>query len=435
MLNRNDQNQSNNSNNGMFDPGYKNKNTKPDDFPVLVDPTISERFSRVRLKAQRGNHRARQQLFTIYFLLISCFVAVVSLISWQTIKNTHRIQKSKNQQIVETHAKDSVKSQKARHDFTEKYNSMVSDTDNTDINVNDNTHDLEVLSSYLPKIDKRRVDLYQKKYDDISKKVKIQLQFNKFFVRNNPTNKEIKKSVTPDKVFAFNKKYNDKVQQIYDANNNDAFARRMNTDQNKLTTDATNLLSIYNSMTKLYSKLGSRDNNWSFKLNSNVITDRSQLNDDNLSMLQNKSKNLKIMSLSEITDKIKKMNYNWNNHLELVMALLNNSKDAANANYNNIARMINQLQEEQDRKAMQDRQNELNGLLKQSNDDDQDSFSDNNSNANSDSSSSDADSSSDTTSSSNNNNSNSSSTAASNVGGNNNGTTTDDNQQTIVLPN
>ena len=50
---------------------------------------------------------------------------------------------------------------------------MVSDTDNTDINVNDNTHDLEVLSSYLPKIDKRRVDPYQKKYDDISKKVKF----------------------------------------------------------------------------------------------------------------------------------------------------------------------------------------------------------------------------------------------------------------------
>lgn len=436
MLNRNDQNQSNNSNNGMFDPGYKNKNTKPDDFPELVDPTISERFSRVRLKAQRGNHRARQQLFTIYFLLISCFVAVVSLISWQTIKNTHRIQKSKNQQIVETHAKDSVKSQKARHDFTEKYNSMVSDTDNTDINVNDNTHDLEVLSSYLPKIDKRRVDPYQKKYDDISKKVKIQLQFNKFFVRNNPTNKEIKKSVTPDKVFAFNKKYNDKVQQIYDANNNDAFARRMNTDQNKLTTDATNLLSIYNSMTKLYSKLGSRDNNWSFKLNSNVITDRSQLNDDNLSMLQNKSKNLKIMSLSEITDKIKKMNYNWNNHLEFVIALLNNSKNAANANYNNIAKMINQLQEEQDRKAMQDRQNELNDLLKQSNDDDQDSFSDSNSNASSDSSSSDADSSSDTTNNNTNSSNNSSSTDTSSVGGNNNnGTATDANQQTIVLPN
>ena len=210
----------------------------------------------------------------------------------------------------------------------------------------------------------------------------------------------------------------------------------MNTDQNKLTTDATNLLSIYNSMTKLYSKLGSRDNNWSFKLNSNVIADRSQLNEDNLSMLQNKSKNLKIMSLSEITDKIKKMNYNWNNHLEFVIALLNNSKNAANANYNNIAKMINQLQEEQDRKAMQDRQNELNDLLKQSNDDDQDSFSDSNSNASSDSSSSDADSSSDTTTNNNTNSSNSSSsTNTSSVGGNNNGTTTDDNQQTIVLPN
>lgn len=437
MLNRNNKQSNNSNNNAMFDPGYQNNNdnnTKNDDFPKLVDPTIPQRFSRVRLKAQRGNHRARQQLFTIYFLLISCFIAVVSLISWQTVKNSHRIQKSKNQQIVETHAKDSVSSQKARHNFDEKYNSMLSDTDNTDININDNTHDLKVLQSYLPKIDKRRVDPYQKKYDNISQKVKIQLQFNKFFVRDNPSSKEIKKSVTPNKVFVFNKKYNDTVQRIYDANNNDAFARRMNTEQNKLTTDANNLLSIYNSMTKLYSKLGSKDNNWSFQLNSNVIADRNQLNDDNLSMLQNKSKNLKIMSLSEITDKIKKMNYDWNNHLEFVNALLNNSKNAANDNYNNIAKMINQLQEERDRKAMQDRQNQLNNLLRQANDDDQQTFSNNDDDNNSSSSES---SSSESSSSSSSTNSDTNSTSGNNTDTSNAGTTTsnNDNQQTIVLPN
>lgn len=437
MLNRNDDNHSTNSNNSMFDPTFKHQkeqNTSPqdDDFPKLVDPTIHQRFSRMRLRAQRGNHRAKQELFTIYFLLLAALVSVISLIGWQTLKNTNRIQKSKHQQIVETHAKDSVSSQNARHKFTEKYNSMLSDTDNTDIDINDTKEDLSKLQSYLPKIDNKRVAPYQKKYDNIKQKVQIQLAFNKFFVRNNPSNKEIKQNVTPNQVFAFNKKYNDTVQRIYDANNNDAFARRMNTDQNKLTSDANNLLSIYNSTTKLYSKLGSKQNNWSFTLNSNVIADRSQLNSDNLALIHNKSKNLKILSLSEITDKIKRMNYNWNNHLEFVNALLNNSKNAANNNYNSIAKMINQLQEEKDRKAMEERQNALNDLLRQSdNDDDNAPTLDNDNSDNSSSSSSDSSNGSNTDIPSS-----SPTTQPSDAGNNNNnGTATDDNQQTIVLPN
>lgn len=405
------------SNDSIFGDNYQNIQEQ---YNQIQAPT---RIGRLKQKFNNSSHHTKTIIVCVVSSLVIVILVIGGIISYYTLQNVNKIQRSKTEQNI-TNYKDNDKASsiKARHAFDEKYKSMLSDTDNTDININDNQHDIYVLHQYLNKISDNRKQPYQKKYNNIRKKVKIQLAFNNFFVRNNPSNKTIKPDITPDDVYKFNKKYNMKIQQIYDANSSDAFAHRMNMQQNKLTSDATNLLNIYNDTTKLYSKLGSKNNNWTYKLNSNVIPKQNQLNDSNLSILNDKNsdKKVTIQSLSEIQDKIKRLNFNWDNHLDLVKKLLSASNSVAANNFDNISKLIQQIQDEKAAKEAREQQDELNNILATQDFNEPDS--DDIDNSNNDNSSTSSESSS--SSSDNSSNDTTNDTQTSNVGGNN------DNQST-----
>lgn len=333
-------------------PYYSSENdtsyTNEEYIPENTEICHTNRHNKSVRQENNNNQVPHKKNIFVRVLIIIILVIIFilgGLILNLTIKRTHAINESKEQDAAQIAKYTENSSQKkVREEFDKKYNSIITGNNNTDIQQNVTMKDAKYLENKIDELSPSYKHDYQKKLNNIKPKIEIQVKFNKFFVNNTINSKAVKDSVTPNQIFKFNNKYDSVINKIYQNNNNDAFAKRMNSDQLRLTNDASAILDIYTETSSLYTQLGDKENNWTFKLNNNVVPDKGQLSDQNLDVLNKENNNgskIKLQLISDIQTKIQNLAFNWGNRLDLVKQLLNMSHNPAIDNYNNIVDAIN----------------------------------------------------------------------------------------------
>lgn len=267
-------------------------------------------------KAQK--HKRNVAMLVCIYLSLILGLAGISLLIWNlTIKNSNQIAKSKDDQILHYQDNDTKSSIAARRQFDKLYDELTSSSDGTDIKQGDTLSDLKPLKAQLDKISFKKKKLYQKRYNSLSEKTKIQQAWNKMFVDGNDTN-ALKADVTPQTVYDFNRNYNGRIAALYDDNNDDSFVSRINSAQKELTNDANKILKINQDTTNLFSQLGNNNNGWTYIVKGNVVSDKSSIASSDLKLINSPS----LISVAAVNKEIDSLNYDWSNQLKQIKKIL-----------------------------------------------------------------------------------------------------------------
>lgn len=275
-------------------------------------------FSVNKYRKAQKHKRNVAMLVCIYLSLILGLVGTTLLIWNLTVKNSNQIAKSKDEQILHYRDNDTKNSIAARQQFDKLYDELTSSSDGTDIKQSNTLSDLKPLKAQLDKISFKTKKLYQKRYNSISEKIKIQQAWNKMFVDGNDTN-ALKADVTPQTVYNFNRDYNGRIAALYDDNNDDAFVSRINSSQTKLTNDANKILKINQDTTNLFSQLGDNNNGWTYIVKDNVVSDKASIASSDLKLINNSSS---LISVADVKKEIDSLNYDWSNQLKQIKKIL-----------------------------------------------------------------------------------------------------------------
>lgn len=275
-------------------------------------------FSVNKYRKAQKHKRNIAMLVCIYLSLILGLVGT-SLLIWNlTVKNSNQIAKSKDDQILHYRDNDTKSSITARRQFDKLYDELTSSSDGTDIKQSDTLNDLKPLKAQLDKISFKKKKLYQKRYNSLSEKIKIQQAWNKMFVDGNDTN-ALKAEVTPQTVYDFNRNYNGRIAALYDDNNDDSFVSRINSSQRELTNDANKILKINQDTTNLFSQLGDNNNGWTYIVKGNVVSDKASVASSDLKLINNSSS---LISVAAVNKEIDSLNYDWSNQLKQIKKIL-----------------------------------------------------------------------------------------------------------------
>lgn len=275
-------------------------------------------FSVNKYRKAQKHKRNVAMLACIYLSLILGLVGTTLLIWNLTVKNSNQIAKSKDDQILRYRDNDTKSSIAARRQFDKLYDELTSSSDGTDIKQSDTLSDLKPLKAQLDKISFKKKKLYQKRYNSISEKIKIQQAWNKMFVDGNDTN-ALKADVSPQTVYNFNRDYNGRIAALYDDNNDDSFVSRINSSQKELTNDANKILKINQDTTNLFSQLGDNNNGWTYIVKGNVVSDKANIASSDLKLINNSSS---LISVATVNKEIDSLNYDWSNQLKQIKKIL-----------------------------------------------------------------------------------------------------------------
>lgn len=275
-------------------------------------------FSVNKYRKAQKHKRNVAMLVCIYLSLILGLVGTTLLIWNLTVKNSNQIAKSKDDQILHYRDNDTKSSIAARRQFDKLYDELTSSSDGTDIKQSDTLSDLKPLKVQLDKISFKKKKLYQKRYNSLSEKIKIQQAWNKMFVDGNDTN-ALKADVSPQTVYNFNRNYNGRIAALYDDNNDDSFVSRINSSQKELTNDANKILKINQDTTNLFSQLGDNNNGWTYIVKGNVVSDKANIASSDLKLINNSSS---LISVSTVNKEIDSLNYDWSNQLKQIKKIL-----------------------------------------------------------------------------------------------------------------
>lgn len=302
---------------------FDNHRTIPDNKinrPVSFGPPKQSvnHFSVNKYRKAQKHKRNVAMLVCIYLSLILGLVGTTLLIWNLTVKNSNQIAKSKDDQILHYRDNDTKSSIAARRQFDKLYDELTSSSDGTDIKQSDTLSDLKPLKAQLDKISFKKKKLYQKRYNSISEKIKIQQAWNKMFVDGNDTN-ALKADVSPQTVYNFNRDYNGRIAALYDDNNDDSFVSRINSSQKELTNDANKILKINQDTTNLFSQLGDNNNGWTYIVKGNVVSDKASIASSDLKLINNSSS---LISVATVNKEIDSLNYDWSNQLKQIKKIL-----------------------------------------------------------------------------------------------------------------
>lgn len=302
---------------------FDNHRTIPDNKisrPVSFgQPKQSVNYFSVNKYRKNQKHKRNVAMLVCIYMSLILGLAGISLLIWNlTVKNSNQIAKSKDDQILSYRDNDTRSSIAARRQFDKLYDELTSSSDGTDIKQGDTLSDLKPLKVQLENISFKKKRLYQKRYNSLSEKIKIQQAWNKMFVDGNDTN-ALKADVTPQTVYNFNREYNGRIAALYDDNNDDSFVSRINSSQKELTNDANKILKINQDTTNLFSKLGDNNNGWTYIVKNNVVSDKAGIASSDLSLINNSSS---IISVATVNKEVNSLNYDWSSQLKQIKKIL-----------------------------------------------------------------------------------------------------------------